>query len=411
MEWISSAKASSIGIEITGMNNLSDLIKSITPSFFIDAVDSTGNSVTQFPEPINISYDYSTADLTNIDEESLKFYNFNEETDEWESLTTILDTTTKTASAETNHFSQFALMGEVKDLIAPVTEAIISGDNGQDNWYRSNVSLELKGEDNEDGIGLKYTLYTLNENDWLEYSLPLVFEEEGYYKISYQSHDNADNIEERKTVEFNIDKTLPQILSNTPLDGGSYILNQNAIIDFSCSDNNSGIDSCVGQKLNGENLDTSSVGIKTFIINAADNAGNNFSKTVSYKVQYVNSVNCISNPGHIVLQPINTDGTSIFKQGSTIPVKFRVCDINGNSINTNNLVAGFNLVKTVSGTISSVVNESAVLSAAESNFRYDNTNLQWIFNLSTKNLSANKTYFYKIGLNDLSNIDFSFGLR
>ena len=33
-----------------------------------------------------------------------------------------------------------------------------------------------------------------------------------------------------------------------------------------------------------------------------------------------------------MLQPINSDGTSVFKQGSTVPIKFRVCDAAGHSI-------------------------------------------------------------------------------
>ena len=36
---------------------------------------------------------------------------------------------------------------------------------------------------------------------------------------------------------------------------------------------------------------------------------------------------------------------------------------------------------------------------------------QWIFNLSTKNLATNATYYYRITLVDDSTIDFRFGLR
>ncbi len=102
-------------------------------------------------------------------------------------------------------------MGTVKDLIAPETEVVITGDKGQDNWYRSSVNVELIGKDYPNGIGLQYTLYTLNNSNWNEYSNPLNFTEEGEYEITYQSFDKANNKEERKSVTFTIDKTLPEM--------------------------------------------------------------------------------------------------------------------------------------------------------------------------------------------------------
>ena len=34
----------------------------------------------------------------------------------------------------------------------------------------------------------------------------------------------------------------------------------------------------------------------------------------------------------MILPPINANGTSVFKQGSTVPVKFTLCDASGNPI-------------------------------------------------------------------------------
>lgn len=206
--------AAAQGFKLTFKNGpfekIADNLKSIGPSFFLEAFGLDGQKITQFNEPIDLSYYYSGDDISNIDESGLKLYAFNESTLTWEQLLTGLDEANDIISGQTSHFSQFAVMGEVKDLTPPTTQIALTGDKGQENWYRSNVAVELTGEDNEGGIGLQYTLYTTNGNDWFEYSQPLIFDQEGSYKITYQSFDKYENTEERKTVEFNIDKVTPE---------------------------------------------------------------------------------------------------------------------------------------------------------------------------------------------------------
>jgi hypothetical protein len=101
----------------------------------------------------------------------------------------------------------------------------------------------------------------------------------------------------------------------------------------------------------------------------------------------------------------------VFKQGSTVPVKFRVCDANGVSIGSPGVVSSFNLVQIISGTETNTVNETVFSTSADTAFRFDSTAQQWIFNVSTKGLAARKTYVFQIVLNDGSSILFQFGLR
>jgi hypothetical protein len=121
--------------------------------------------------------------------------------------------------------------------------------------------------------------------------------------------------------------------------------------------------------------------------------------------------NCGGVATHQILQPINTNGTSVFKQKSSVPAKFRVCDAAGNSIGTPGVVACFNLVQIVNGTASQDVNEPVDSTSASTAFRFDPTDQQWIFVINTRNLNANSTYTYRIGLNDGTEILFSFGLK
>jgi uncharacterized repeat protein (TIGR03803 family) len=120
---------------------------------------------------------------------------------------------------------------------------------------------------------------------------------------------------------------------------------------------------------------------------------------------------CLGQPGHAILAPINADGSSVFKRNSSVSVKFRVCDANGASIGTPGVVSAFNLVQVIAGTTSQVVNEGVDSTNPDGAFRWDPTGQQWIFSLATKNLAADKTYVYRIALNDGSAIDFRFGLR
>jgi MBG domain (YGX type) len=104
--------------------------------------------------------------------------------------------------------------------------------------------------------------------------------------------------------------------------------------------------------------------------------------TVTLTVSYSMGA-CLGGPGHAILQPINMNGTSTFKQGSTVPAKFRVCDVAGNSIGAPSVVTSFNLVGIISGTVSATVDEAVISTTPDSSFRWDPTAQQWIFNVST----------------------------
>jgi hypothetical protein len=120
---------------------------------------------------------------------------------------------------------------------------------------------------------------------------------------------------------------------------------------------------------------------------------------------------CAGDVGHAIRQPINSDGSSVFKQKSTVPAKFAVCDANGVSIGTPGVISSFRLVQKVSGTVVSGVDEVVNSTTPDIAFRWDPTGQQWIFNMDTKSLSSNVTYYYVITLNDSTTIGFQFGLK
>jgi hypothetical protein len=126
---------------------------------------------------------------------------------------------------------------------------------------------------------------------------------------------------------------------------------------------------------------------------------NNANSTVHDTIAYGA---CSSGAGGVILPPINSDGTSVYnrKGGSTIPVKFTVCDAFGNPIsNPAAVFAGtagsLTMLSEVRGTIT-VVNETTTNDIPDVAFRW--TGSQWIFNMATSNLNQGSTYTFRINL-------------
>jgi hypothetical protein len=122
---------------------------------------------------------------------------------------------------------------------------------------------------------------------------------------------------------------------------------------------------------------------------------------------------CSMGPGHKILQPINADGSSVCKRGSSVPAKFRVYDANCNSIGTPGVISSFVLYQVTAGTVVTDVNEPVDATTPTNEFKWDPSDQQWIFVISTKGAGyqAGKTYHYRITLNDGSTIEFQFGLK
>jgi hypothetical protein len=128
-------------------------------------------------------------------------------------------------------------------------------------------------------------------------------------------------------------------------------------------------------------------------VTATDNVGNSAPLTVNYNVQY--STSC----GHSVLQPLqqvsDTSGlTKAYKSGSTLPIKFQLCDYYGNFIGTAKATLSIQKVSSSTDPGDSV----EVLDSGSSNdngltFRYDPIAQQYIYNLSTKGYAAG---YYRI---------------
>jgi hypothetical protein len=129
------------------------------------------------------------------------------------------------------------------------------------------------------------------------------------------------------------------------------------------------------------------------IVVTANQQGNDNYLDASAVSRAINGIHSWSN----VLQPINVNGSSVFKLNSTIPVKFRLTG--GSSSITNGV---FRLYATkISNGVAGTEAEAVSTSAADSGnmFRYSATDDLYIFNLATKPLGEG-TWQLRIDLGD-----------
>jgi hypothetical protein len=131
-------------------------------------------------------------------------------------------------------------------------------------------------------------------------------------------------------------------------------------------------------------------GSTTVTCKASDTTGHIASVTFNVKVTYQAPAD-----GSFFKQPINGNGSSIFKLGSTVPVKFA---LTGASAGITNLVAKLSVVKAANGIEGTLLEATDACGAdSGSTFRYSGG--QYIFNLSTKSLSKG-TWVIKADLGD-----------
>jgi hypothetical protein len=149
----------------------------------------------------------------------------------WQKEQTLIDHDAHTATTSVNHLTFFALMGERRDATAPLTTAKLTGE-GRETNFNSDVTIELQPQDpcsdannsvckpelivypeqsRREASTIDNTLFKLDEGEWEEYTEPVTVSTEGTHTLQYFSADISGNVENIQTVEFTIDKTIPEI--------------------------------------------------------------------------------------------------------------------------------------------------------------------------------------------------------
>jgi lysophospholipase L1-like esterase len=204
----------------------------------------------------------------------------------------------------------------------------------------------------------------------------------GSHTVSGTVADLAGNESAAGSLTVQVDATAPTVGVICP---AAVLLHSAASATITASDGESGL---AVDPSGTATIDTSSVGPRISSASATDNVSHDNSASCTTAVQYLYGG---------LAQPINPDGSSIFKFGSTVPVKFHLTDAAGNPVA--GAIARLEVAKVSNNVEGSFVEADTNVAATSGNLFRDSGSGDYIFNLNTKPLSAG-TWSLKVVMDD-----------
>ena len=278
------------------------------------------------------------------------------------------------------------------DRTAPsVTPSVKSGKAGANGWYNGPVTVGFTATDALSGIATTPADVVLNSDGAAQ-------------GASGAAVDKADNAALATVEGIDIDSSKPVITMGTVK--GTYTVGEARTLTCTATDATSGVDAN-GCRVTTSGGTANGVGTFTYTATATDRAGNVQTTTGTYKVVYAWSG---------FLQPINDtahqvdQGVSVFKGGSTIPVKFQLRDAAGQIVQV--ATATWTTPSAGSATAAAISEEAYSLTATSGGaYRWDATAQQHIYNWSTKGMKTGQYYRIGVTLDDGQIYTVSIGLR
>lgn len=160
---------------------------------------------------------------------------------------------------------------DVGGATAPVITHTTTGTAGASGWYVGDVTVTWNVSDG----GAAITASTGCD--------PVTVSDDTASRVLVCTATNSVGTSSEQ-VEIRRDSTNPVIAISVPANGATYTQSTSVAANYSCTDSLSGIASCIGTIANGAPLDTSTVGSRSFSVNATDSAGNSGSTQVTYQV-------------------------------------------------------------------------------------------------------------------------------
>ena len=307
------------------------------------------------------------------------------------------------------------------DASAPLVTVTVPAADGLNGWFVSKpVSVSITAADSANvaailvnGVELTTGLTGIGTPSA---SATYAVSDEGVSSITVTARDGLGNTGaaagSTNAADVRIDTVAPSMSLNMP--PGPYVLNQpDLTATWTASDPIPG--SGLASPASGSfTIDTSAIGSKSYsVVAPSDVAGNvGAGAADSYQVVYSTLY------GHKILQPLEQvndpdELTRVHKAGSTLPVKFQLCDYYGEPVGPASTL--LTLKVTYLGESGELTGEKVTVDASGASndgnvFRFGSDAKQYIFNLSTKGYESG-IYRITVALDDDSKIVTYFQLK
>lgn len=276
------------------------------------------------------------------------------------------------------------------DRTAPsISGAITAGNLTASGWYNGPVTVTFTCGDALSGLAACPD--------------PVILSANGTNTATGTATDKAGNSRTVSVSGIRIDQEKPTLTAaDVNVQGGTYTLGSTPAATCTATDSFSGFASCTVSVTGGT---PNGVGTWNYTATAVDRAGNTTTISGTYRVVYrfEGFAQPINDTAHQV-----ASSTSVFKAGSTVPVKFQLKNSAGGAVSSSAAPVWLTPVK--GSAMTAAVDESVYAASADSGsvYRFDATAKQYIYNWKTGNggnywrigvlLEDGQTYYVNIGL-------------
>lgn len=200
-----------VTLESTPPPPLSPLLESIGSVINITASNYINEIITTFSDFWNINFTIPPNYLAKYKVGTISLYSSQDGLN-WVRENTPVTVENNVLSAQSNHLSYFTFAAEKKDITPPITQAHIL-----------ETQIKLTSQDDQDGLGLDYTLYKVAGQDWELYKEPILLDETAR-TIEFYSVDKSENIEDIKSIDYTPDNVTQEMKMQYDLDSFNILI-------------------------------------------------------------------------------------------------------------------------------------------------------------------------------------------
>jgi len=185
-------------------------VRNLSNRLRIELEDGFGNIIKTFDKYLTINIPVNTDDLSRFKDETISIYSSDDGVT-WQKESSFFDDTAGLVRTEVNHLTDFMVMGEKVDSLAPVTTLEIVGTEINGSYIPgATISLQATDEPSETSLGVENMYYRINVGEMLVYTEEFQLENEGIYQIEYYSVDGDGNEEQLKETSITVQNPPPQ---------------------------------------------------------------------------------------------------------------------------------------------------------------------------------------------------------